>query len=109
MTKPKRLGQLLGKASILTAADVIQARMLYALGKRTAKELAVYHGVGVETIRRMLRRDTWQDVQDGYIQTTEEQGEAAKKSFERLQAELAKADDRPRKIKNIMDDLEEKE
>lgn len=43
----------------LTADDVLRIRSLASAGGHSARDMAMIYGVGIETIRRILRGETW--------------------------------------------------
>ena len=70
--------------STFSLEEVLKIRELFREKLRTARELASDHGVGIETIRRILRRDTFPE---GHVTGLQDEGLelAARESQARLQ------------------------
>lgn len=87
MTKILHPQQRKGHASTLIDSDVVRLRKLAAEGRLNVREAALFHQVGVETIRRAVRGDTF-----GHLgqQSEEDLAAAAKESLERFKAMQAK-------------------
>lgn len=73
---------------VLSPADVVWARAEHAAGRVTAPQLARMWGMGVESIRRMLRGDTYTNVGQTPTHTPPQEAPVADGgAFERLVAE----------------------
>lgn len=90
MTQPLRGSERKGKASKLRGEDVRTIRQVLAEGTQSTKEMARFYGVGVETIRRAARGDTWTELPPApTAETIQQIDEAAAASMRKMQAMLA--------------------
>lgn len=88
MTVSKHSSIKKGKASILKEPDVIRLRELAASGLLNTAEAARAHGVGVETIRRAVRGDTFSNLNSAPIDE-EQLSQDAAASAARMQEMIA--------------------
>lgn len=89
MTKPKAPSQLKGKASKLKEEDVRRIRDLHSRGAASVKEMAGFYGVGAETIRRLLRGETWNDLKMAPTKSEAELQQESEAALQRLLAGIA--------------------
>lgn len=106
MTKILHPQQRKGHASVLIDSDVVRLRKLAAEGRLNVKEAALFHQVGVETIRRAVRGDTFGHLgQKAPEELAAEAAESLKRLLAMQAAERVKLEIVDKQLKGL-DDVE---
>lgn len=103
MTAPKKDWQRKGKASKLTADNVVALRAAEARGQLNTRQAAQAYGVSVETIRRAVRGDTFGEI--GQMRATEDLDAAAAASAARMMALITQERERAALPAKLLDEI----
>ena len=94
-------------ATKLTVEDVRQIKIIHSRGQQTPRELARFYRVGAETIRRILRGETWLSVTDQPLRSEEELNADAAASEARMVAMIAAERTRQALPTQILEEISE--
>lgn len=90
----------------LVAEDVVRIREIAARRGQTVREIANWYGVGVETVRRIIRRDTWTHLGEQDTRAADAVREEGRRSAERMAGMLAAGKGREEQAREVVRELE---